>query len=350
MILPYTIVNPLTTVRIPRRLPRQGEVIVGIGESVEPAQTVAQTTLSGEFRIIDVARELGVSPKKAKSFIKVKIGQRVLARAVLAERGGISRQRCRAPIDGRITGYGRGRLLLEAPEIPLQLSALVPGVIVDTWSNRGVLIETTGAFIQGIWGNGKESYGVLKMAVRNARRALRAKQIDASAQGTILVGGAQLDEEAIEQAIEMRVQGIIVGGIPPELLPKIEAVDFAVVVTEGVGVIPMSKAVFRLLRSMDGREVAISGLQEQRSGGERPFIIVPMPTESGNPIQPESPIVIGSRVRGMRWPYMGISGTVLELPSGRSLLETGARLPGATVKFDDKSVAFVPFFDLERLL
>jgi len=350
MILPYTIVNALTQVRVSRRMPRQGEVVVGVGESVEASQLVAQTTLPGDFRIVDVTRALEVSPKKARQYIKVKIGQRVREGDVLAVRGGLSSRRVRAPIDGQITGYGRGRILLEAPPRRYQLSALVPGSVVDVWPGNGVMIETTGAYIQCSWGNDRESYGVLQMAVRTARRTLRAKQIDASSQGTVVVGGSQLDEEALDRAIEMRVRGIIVGGIPPALIPRVKEVDFPVIATEGVGTLPMSKAVFELLRSLDRREAAVSGRLKLCWGSERPYIVVPMPTESGSIIQPDAPLVVGSRIRGLRLPYLGVSGTVMELPPSHLILETGARLHGAQVKFDNKDVAFVPYLDLERLL
>jgi hypothetical protein len=38
--------------------------------------------------------------------------------------------------------------------------------------------------------------------------------------------GASLDNEALDQAVEMQVQGIIVGGISPAMIPRLLTVDF----------------------------------------------------------------------------------------------------------------------------
>jgi len=56
MFVSYSIANPLTRVRIPRRLSRPGEVLVHSGDYVEPARVVAQAVEPADFRIIDVAR------------------------------------------------------------------------------------------------------------------------------------------------------------------------------------------------------------------------------------------------------------------------------------------------------
>ena len=75
MFLPYSIVNPLTNVRIQRTLPRPGEVLVRSGDAVEPSHLVAQAVQPADFRIVDVARILDTSIKKARSGLKVKRGQ-----------------------------------------------------------------------------------------------------------------------------------------------------------------------------------------------------------------------------------------------------------------------------------
>ncbi len=349
MFLPYSIVNPLTLVRIVRELPRPGQVSVMEGDTLEPLHIVAQTTLPPNFSVINIAQELAVPPKKVKQALKVEVGDVVRKGHVVAARGGLSNRVCTAPFNGTITGFGRGRLLLEAQPQMLNLTALVPGRVTQVLPNKGAIIETLGAFIEGIWGNGKESYGVLRVVVRAARHPIRPKHIDASVQGAIVVGGARLDEETLTQAIEMQVRGIIVGGIPPALLPRLSEVDFPIIATEGIGNIPMSDVTFKLLRSLDGREAAICGQLRTRWGALRPYIVVPMPAQKGSPIDPESPLQIGTRVRALRAPNLGSSGEISDLPTGLIHLETGARLPGAQVNFGGE-VAFVPFVNLERLL
>ncbi len=235
MFLPYTIVNPLTLIDMERRLPRPGEVLVRVGDKVESPQIVAESEELPQFRIINVARELAVPPKKAREYLEIEIGDTITEGQILASRGGFGGRACRAPFDGAVTGFGRGRLLLEAPPRSIQINALLPGVVVQVTPGWGAVIETQGALIQGAWGNGKEQYGVLNIAVKAAKQPLRAKRLEPSVHGTIVVGGATLDEEVLTQAIEMQVRGIIVGGVPPNLIPRLQQVDFPVISTEGVG-------------------------------------------------------------------------------------------------------------------
>lgn len=349
MFVSYSIVNALTLIRIPRRLPYLGEVLYRAGDAVEPAHIVAQALEPPDFRIVDVARELDIPVKRIKNFLKIEEGAPVAQGDVLAARGLLGGRVCRSPIEGTLVGSGRGRLLIEAAPRTIQVNALVPGMVVETWPEEGVVIETVGAFIQAIWGNGQEAFGVLRVVVRDPRHPIRPKHIDPTMQGTVLVGGSRLDEETLEHAMEARVRGIIVGGVPPTLLPLLQTIDFPVVCTEGIGAVPMSKAVFDLLRSLDGREVALSGRLKTRWGAERPYIVVPMPAQSGDPVNPEEPIRVGSKVRILRGPYFGVSGTVVDIPKGLLQLETGARLPGVEVDVG-KETAFVPYTNLERLL
>ncbi|HQE93868.1 MAG TPA: hypothetical protein PLH19_12515 [Anaerolineae bacterium] len=350
MFIPYSMANPLTLVRIARRLPRPGEVIVRLGEAVEPTHIVAQAVEPVDFRIVDVARELNLPVKKIKPYLKVKRGDTVAAGDILASRGGVGGQVCRAPIDGSIVGSGRGRLLVEAQPQGVSLAALVPGLVVEVLPNEGVVIETIGAWMQMGWGNGEEAYGVLRVVVRAPRQPIRVKNIDAASQGAIVVGGSRLDDEALDQAVEMQVRGIIVGSVAPSMIPRLEAVDFPVVATEGIGAAPMSQVYFDLLRSLDGREAAVGGRLRHRWRAERPYVVVPMPAQSAPPINPESPLVVGSRVRVLRGSYTGVSGVVSNIPTTMIQLETGARLPGVQVDFGGKEFALIPFMNLERLL
>lgn len=351
MLLPYSIINPLTLVEVERRLPQTGEVLVEENETVEPYQVVAETQHLPDFHIVNVARMLNLPPKRVRSALRVSVGETVEENAVLASRGGLGGRLCRAPFSGTITGYGRGRLLLEAQAEKTQLQALVPGTVVRVWSGEGVTIQTHGALIQAAWGNDQEAYGVLRLVVRAPHHPMRARRLDASAQGSIVVGGVSLDEEALDQAIEMQVRGIIVGGISPALLPRLRDLEMPVLATEGLGDIPMSEAAFNLLRSLDGREAALSAISPNHwQTSQRPYVAIPMPAKSGTSVEPQEPLEIGAWVRALRNPYLGMAGQVVELPDGLIRVETDARLRGAYVDFGEEEPVFVPFTNLERIL
>ncbi|MDF1512838.1 MAG: hypothetical protein P1S60_03405, partial [Anaerolineae bacterium] len=239
MFIPYSVVNPLTNIRVARRLPRPGEVQARNGDAVEPMHIVAKSEVPADFRIVDVARELDVSIKKAQPYLKVARGDSISEGDVLASRGVLGRRICRSPISGTIIGSGRGRLLIEADAEPIQVTALVPGIVVETWPSEGVLIETVGAMVHAIWGNGREAYGTLRAVVRGPRIPLQTKHINASAQGAVVIGGSSVDEKTLELAAEMQVRGLIIGSLKPHLVPVVRKLDLAVLVTEGMGEIPM---------------------------------------------------------------------------------------------------------------
>ena len=350
MFVTYSIVNPLTTIRIARRLPRAGEVLARNGDAVEPMHIVAQAVEPADFRIIDVARELDIPIKKTQPYLKVARGDSVAEGDVLATRGGLGGRVCRAPISGTVIGSGRGRLLLEADPQPIQINALVPGMVVETWAAEGVLIETVGAMIQTAWGNGKEAYGTLRVVVRAPSIPLRAKHINPSTQNAILIGGSSVDQAALEYAVEMRVRGIIVGSIKPSLIPLLRTLDLTVVATEGMGDIPMCNALFELLHSLDGRDAAVSGIMMQQWKRQRPFIIVPMPTQAGRSIDADAPLAVGNRVRVLRGQYTGISGTIADLSNNMFQLATGARIRGVKVDLGGSESVLLPYANLERLL
>jgi len=345
-----TQVTPLTKVRHKRTLPMPGDVLVRVGDRVEPTQVVARTNLIGDFRILPVARLLGVSASQAKRYLRVNLGDEVQRGQVVARRRGLSARSVKSPIDGTVTASGGGRILIEAQPTLFELRAYVYGSVSNVLEYRSVVIETMGALIQGIWGAGGESSGVLKCMVRSPDAPLQDKVIDPSCHGTILVSGTVLSREALERAQELQVRGIVVGGLAPELVSRAERLPFPVIVTEGIGTMPMSTPAFRLLMTNDGREASISGRTQPRWDIVRPEIVIPLPAETLPPdqTQPGAPLTVGARVRIVRAPHMGAVGTVVALPTHARRIETGARVRGAEVDLDG-TPTFVPLANLEIL-
>ena len=346
-----TQVTPLTIVRRERMLPAPGQVEVLIGDRVEPTQVVARANLPGDFRILPVARLLGVPASRVKRYMRAQPGDKVHRGQVIARRGRLLGSTAKSPIDGMVTASGGGRVLIEEDPTPFDLRAYIHGTVSNVLQPYGVIIETPGAVIQGVWGAGGESLGVLKHLVDSPDEMLQAEAIDPSCHGAILVGGAGLDEAALERAQELQVRGIVVGGLPPELLLRVEQTPTPIIVTEGIGMVPMSTPIFRLLKTYDGREASISGRVQPRWGIVRPEIVIPLPAESvpATETQPGTPLRVGARVRVVRAPYMGAVGTVVALPPHPRRIETEAMVHGAEVDLGQEAPVFVPLANLEVL-
>jgi len=348
---PETQVTPLTTVRRERMLPVPGTMQVRIGDRVEPTQVVARANVPGDFYILPAARTLGIAASRLKRHMRVKPGERVQRDQVIARRGRIFAHTVKSPTDGMVALVGGGRVLIEANPTPLDLRAYIYGTVSNVLPPYGVVIETPGAVIQGAWGAGGESIGVLKCLVTGPDEPLEAQMIDPSCNGTILVGGIGLGDAPLERAQQLQVRGIVVGSLSPELISRTKELPFPIIVTEGLGEIPMSRPIFRLLTTNAGREASISGRVQTRWGIVRPEIVIPLPAETVPPAKtdPGMPLEVGSRVRLVRAPHIGTAGTVVALPGHARRIQTGAVVYGAEVDLGQEAPVFVPLANLEVL-
>ncbi len=343
---------PLTLIRRERLLPTPGRVLVTVGQEVQADTPVAEAEISGEVSVVNVAQLLRVPAARAYRYVKVKQNQDVKRSTVIAAKGLLKSGRIFSPARGfvyRIDKPG-GRVLIRVVNQPLQLMAGLPGRVVEVAAGRGVVIETIGAQVQAALGFGGEAFGVLRLVSRSASDALRARLIDANATGSIVIGGAWIDEAALQQAIQVKVRGLVAASMDAALIEAARAAPFPILLTEGLGRIRMSPPIFKLLQSLNGREAAVSGATRVRWGVVRPEIVVPQPSDSK--VEAPSfglPLAAGVRVRIARGPQQGATGTVTSIPARPLRLENGTRVHGAEIDLGEEGQAFVPFANLEIL-
>lgn len=347
-------ITPLTTIRRERLLPAPGQVLVGSGEMVGPADVVARCQLPGEVRVIDVSRALGIQRERATKYVRKAIGDTVQVNDVLAVPRGLFgqlRKSCRSPVDGQVAEIRDGLILIESEATTFELRAHIKGQVTNVMPNRGVVISAAGALIQGMWGSGGESEGILKMLVDSPLKPLRTRSIDVSCHGTVIVGGRIIEEAVLEQAVEARVRGIIAGGVNADLCPVLEALPFPVLITEGFGDLPMSQPVFSLLHSNMGREAMLSADTLTRWGARRPDVLIPLRADEEMPHEDTHipPLAVGDQVRALRAPFLGSMGIVADIPAQPQVVESGARLPVAMVVLEDREQVSIPLANLELI-
>ena len=343
-----TTITPRIAIRRERLLPAPGEVLVRTGDLVGPTDVVARCSMPGKIYILDVSRSLRVSREQVSDYVRKDIGDLVRKDEVLALPSGLVgrlKAACKSPVDGTIVDVRDGLVLIESSTGFYELVAHLSGQITNVMPNWGVVISTTGALIQGVWGSGGEATGVIKMVVDSPGKPLRARSLDVSCQGTLVVGGWVLDRDAIQQAKEAQVRGIIAGGVDADLAPLYQALSLPVMVTEGFGHLPMSDHTFELLNSNLGREAMLSA-------GTRPEVIIPRRLEGETPVEDLRParLSIGMRVRVSRDPYLGVMATLAHLPDRPRRIESGATVPVAELHPDGENESiFVPLANLERI-
>jgi len=283
-----------TVTRKSRRIPAKGEVLVKVGDLVDPDTIIARGLVTNpEIHEVKVYIQLGIDPEQAMRYMLKKEGDEVKMNEVIAIHRsffGRSTRVCRSPIDGTIEAFSKtsGRVFIRGKKIVVEVRAHIPGRVIDVIPEEGAVVESRVALIQGLFGVGSEKTGILAMAVNEPGEPVTTDAITEDHGGKILVGGSIISLEALRKATRMGVNGIIVGGVDQKDLTNFlgheigigvtgeENTGITLIITEGFGTHPMDDGTFNLLRSHEGRLACIDGTTQIRSRMLRPEIILPI--------------------------------------------------------------------------
>ena len=352
-----------------RRLPLQGRVLVAKGAHVEPGEVVARTELPGNVQTVNLAARLGVDPPRAVDTLAVPVGTAVRKGETIARAKtlfGLMRQSIEAPADGTVESVSSvtGQLLLREPPIPVEVNAYVQGHVREVLPDEGVIVETRGALVQGIFGVGGETFGEVAIAVGSPDAELAASDLRDEHRGRVVVGGAHVTHAVVQRARELGVHALVVGGFDDHDLKRLLGRDLGVaitgqedlgltlVLTEGFGRIAMAERTWALLERHRGRIASVSGATQIRAGVQRPEIVVPLDADAVGVEEGEvgGGLEVGTVLRIIRRPYFGRIARVIELPAELQELESGAHVRVLVAEFvDDGSRARVPRANVERL-
>lgn len=348
MIATVTHILPLAHIRRARMLPGRGRILARVGQEVNAAYVVAEADLPGSHILVDVRRILGLRrAEQAHRLIERKVGERVEKGDILAQTGGLLPKVIRAPLDSTIVSIQRGQILLEKAGEHFELKAGLNGIVMEVLAERGVVIETHGALIQGVWGNGQINSGMLQFAVSQADEEIHRANLDMSLRGSIVVGGFIHKADALDAAEELPLRGLIVGSISAALISAAQKCTVPIMVTEGFGQIHMNRAAFRLLKTHEKREVSINTTWNPEIG-ERPEVVVPLPSQ-GQPPMDAVEFTVGQTVRILSTPYAGEVGTLTAIRPGRVTLPGGLRAQIAEIRLENNQQISLPLANLDVL-
>ncbi len=347
---PVTHVLPLTTVRRERRLPIAGTVTVRVNERVQAQDVIAEAELAPRHYFLNLSRGLGVSVAQTGRHLVRQKGDRVDAGDVIAGPVGLARRTVRAPADGVIAGLTRGRVLFQARGRTFELRAGFPGIVVSTDGVRTVILETTGALLQAVWGNGKQDFGVLRLVADDPASKLRTRSLDLQLRGAVVVAGLCDNPAPLHQATELSVRGIVLGGMSSELIPVARRLPYPVIVMEGFGDLPISPPIFHLLKENAGRDVALEGRPPEAYEAQRPEVIIPLPASREAKLPDQLiPLAPGLRVRALRGPQQGAVGVVQEILENAFGYPSGILARSAIVDLEGTGLVTLPLANLEIL-
>lgn len=354
-----------------RILPLKGEVLVKVGQLVGPEDVVARTQLPGPAELVNVANQLNVEPADLPEKMIKTEGDSVEQGEVIATSKsffGLFKSEATSKMTATIEKINTvtGQVLLRGPSIPVEVKAYTSGKVVEVIEREGCVVETWGAFVQGIFGIGGETNGELTMACQSPDQQLTPDLITADMAGKVIVGGNRVTSDALKKAIALGVRGVVAGGFDDQDLRAFLGYDLGVaitgteklgitlIVTEGFGNIDMAPKTFELLVSQVGKLACINGATQIRAGVIRPEVIIPLdqlPTaedEQAYARQEIQGLTVGSPIRVIRAPYFGHIGTVSALPSEQHVLESGSRARILEVDFDGQK-AIVPRANVELI-
>lgn len=351
-----------------RRLPLPGKIHVVVGDRVRATDIVAATELPGPVTTVNIAREMNRQPNEVPAVMVKHVGDAVQTGDILAESKsmfGLFHSFAKAPVPGTIENVSEitGQLLLRGAPTPVSLEAYIDGRVAELVGDEGVVIETTAALVQGIFGLGGETYGELKVVVSGPDEPLTPALIGEDCAGKVIVGGSHAGLAALQRAIEVRARGVVVGGANDTDVDALlgyhlgvavtghEKLGLTLVVTEGFGEIPMARRSFELLKGREGQFASVSGATQIRAGVIRPEVIIAdLDAAPVAEAETESGLLnIGSPIRLIREPYFGMLATVTSLPEEPKQIPTEAQVRVLMAKLEDGTEVMVPRANVELI-
>ncbi len=362
-------VSEKTVVRKERRLPIKGEVVVAKGDRVTSESIVARTHLPGNVQLVNVASKLGLPPEDLPSVMLKKGGDPIEKDEALAiTQGffGLFKSKVPSPCEGTVESISTvtGQVILREPPSPIEIDAYIDGEIVEIFPEEGVVVETVGTFIQGIFGVGGEKTGEIAVVVDGPGQPLDASLITEAHKGKIIVGGSHVKWDGLQKALEVGAAGIVVGGFDDPDLKRLLGRDLgvaitghedlatALILTEGFGEMAMAHGTFDLLKSREGKKASINGATQIRAGVIRPEIVVPLEADAESVQEAEGSITgleIGSLIRAIREPHFGSLGRVTDLPNELRQMESESMVRVLMVEFEDGEQALLPRANVEMI-
>ena len=362
-------ISAQTIVRSERRLPLMGDVLVEVGNQVSAEDIVAQTDLPGNVQMIHAANLMGTSPSSVGRFMLKKVGDPVEQEEIIAQSNGLFglfKSEVKSPISGTIENISdvTGQVVIREPSTPVQTWGYIDGQVIEVMENEGVVIETWGTLIQGIFGIGGETVGQLQTIVSSPNQPLAPELIQTDHEGQILVGGSTVDRQTVEFAIDKGVKGIVCGGIDDRELYQLlgyelgvaitgsEKIGLTLIITEGFGQISMARQTFDLLLHRQGMKASLNGTTQIRAGVQRPEIVIPLEKDSNSSLDKDrvitpSALDVGTQVRLIRSPYFGQLGEVTKLLVEPQSLETEAHVRVLEVQLHNQEKIVLPRANVE---
>jgi hypothetical protein len=350
MFAPITHQTSFTKIRRERLLPLPGTVMVTTGQQVKATDVIAETRVANQHLMLDVAQQLKISARQAQNLMNVNVNQLVERGEVIAGPTGFPPRSVKFPEQGKVVYIHDGQVLLELDTPPYRLFAGLEGEIRNIIPDRGAILETEGALLQGIWGNGKISQGNLVSLMRSPSTELTGEDFEGDLSEAIIVSGCVCRKETLQYCRQFNIRGLILASLSASLVPLAAQARFPIIILDGFGKIPMNSAACRILTENAGKVIALNACGWERSTDSRPEIIIPLPEiKAADYSLPDAILAPGKRVRINSSDLRGKVGKLIALNTEQAMLANGIMTRVATIHLENGEQTYVPLANLELL-
>ena len=359
-------VKRIETIQKIRSLPIPGKVLVQKDDYVDFRTRVAEVMMPGDPVIINASGKLGIQPADLvinmvkKEGDKVKKGENICGFNAFF---GLWKNWVVSPADGVLENVSTvsGQITIREPSKPIVVEAYIPGRVIQVMEGDGAVVETKGAFIQGIFGIGGETHGEIEVLTETTKDHLTPDKITEDCKEKVLIGGSIVTLEAMRKAVEVGAAGIVVGGVRDVDLEEFigteigvaitgqEEVGLTLIITEGFGEMAMNPRTLELFREFEGERVAMNGATQIRAGVLRPEIIIPHEKYDVDVDESdlEGGMKPGTPIRVIREPHFGSLGTVVSLPVELQILESESSVRVVEVELENGERVVIPRANIE---
>jgi hypothetical protein len=349
MLAPVTHILALTHIRRRRLLPFPGQVMVRLGQAVNPMDVIAQAPCPGSHLIVDVRRTLHLpASTKLDQVLLVHSGERVEKDMPIAEFDGFFKRIARSPENGTVVMIQGGRVVLEtAPEL-FQVKAGFSGEVTEIIPDHGAWVETDGAQVQGVWGNDRHEAGLLLSRLNSPDDTLDVNRLDVSMRGGIIAAGHCASADVLKMAADIPLRGLILSSMTADLVPLAENLPIPIVVVEGFGNLPLDPVAYKILTTSNQREICLLANRWQPYAANRPEVIIPLNAPAESPSE-TTEFRAGQVVRITVGKNAGRCGKLSQIRPGVLAFASGVTTTAANLQLDDGSEICVPVSNLDVL-
>jgi hypothetical protein len=293
--------------------------------------------------MLDIARGLALSPEETTACLIRDVNEPLEEGDVIAQYETALPRLFRAPVEGKIINYHQGMMALATAEIKISVSANMIATVEEVLPEYGARLSSQGSLLQGMWGNRLSGSGVLKVIESSLEEPVDISGIEEVDSGQILAVGRCLEDDLLNECQKKEIGGLIVCVLSSELISKVQALPFPVIVLQGFGELIPAQDLFELLASNSGLVVSLNACQSDYFKGERPEIIIPK--EEGTferQLGFRKNLEIGDQVRLLSGKAISQVGKVVELFEEETSFNSGISAPTALVKIKSLEKIRIP--------